>query len=221
MTDQITKEDIKALVQSIFDEKEEVGVREAAEKALIEAHDTINSLTESIEAKDSEIGELQAKVTELSDAGGCDHASEIEALNGKLEEATNRAEEAEKNLEDLKHMSVASDRAKELVSDGLAGSYEKAFESVVGMSDEEYSSYKSRLLELRDTLVENLKKLAEASDEEDTPAGEGEDVSSIPAADVSEGKETAAVSSELSSESVHEKYQAMGEALAERQKRAE
>jgi predicted transcriptional regulator len=64
MDEKLTQE-IKAMVDSFFSEKEEAEVRRKTEEALQKSADTISELTAALEDKSSESEELAAKVAEL------------------------------------------------------------------------------------------------------------------------------------------------------------
>lgn len=222
---EINKNDeITAIVNDIFDRKEDVERKAAAEKALENAQVTIEELAGSVEAKDSELADLNAKLEEMQSKadGSCDCASTVESLEQKVVDAEKKAEEFEGTIVTLGKMSMASQRADELVSEGLSTSREKAYDDTIGMSDEDFTSFKSTLIDLRDNMIESLKKLAEqgaGAGEETTPVEEAsvaDDTTSVPAADVSAGREVAAINPEIRTTSVQDRYKSAGEAIASR-----
>jgi penicillin-binding protein 1A len=177
MSDKLTQ-DVKGIVDEIFTQKEEVAMRKQTEDALNKSATKITELGTSLEAKDGELGDVMAKLSEseaavsgLSDVNkelekNLEKAtSDFEAEKGEL---TKRAETAEKELEDMKKDQLAQARFEELKGEGVSATDEKAIEDQVAkireMEDEDFEAYKVERIELRKAVVAEL----EASPKEKT-----------------------------------------------------
>jgi len=184
MSDKLTQ-DIRAEVDNIFKQKEEVAMRKQTEEALNKSAEKINELVASLEAKDEELSasvskleELEETVSELSTANK-DFEKNLEKatsdFEAEKEELTTRAETAEKELEDMKKDQLAQARFEELKSEGVAATDEKAVEDQVAkireMEDENFEAYKAERVELRKSVIAEL----EASSEEETAEEETEE----------------------------------------------
>ncbi len=194
MTDKLTQ-DIQAIVDSIFKQKEEAAMRKETEEALNKSAEKINDLTSSLEAKDEELSEFATKVEELeatiSELSGSkeDLEKNLEKaqsdLEAKEEELTKRAEAAEEELLNMKKDQLAQTRYAELEEGGVAATEEKAKKDQIAkireMEDEEFAAYKDERIELRKSILEELESSTPAGSEEkakETPAEEKEETSS-------------------------------------------
>jgi chromosome segregation ATPase len=169
MSDKLTQ-DIRDEVDNIFKQKEEVAMRKQTEEALNKSADKINELVASLEAKDEELSTFDSKLKELEETvSGLSVAnkdlektleratSDFEAEKGEL---TKRAEEAEKELDDMKKTQLAQARFEALKSEGVSATDEEAIKDQVAkireMEDEAFESYKTERVELRKSIVAEL-----------------------------------------------------------------
>lgn len=192
------KKDVEVMVSKIFSQKEEAEQRAETEKALQKSADAITQLTEALEGKNAEVGEVATQITDLE--------SKIEELNSELEAAKNEAKESvdklaesENTIEEMRKDKAAELRMAELVKAGVALSDKEAQTTKVrDMEDEEFGSYKEELVSLRSAVEAELAKAApgETASEEETqeevPAGE--------TAETKEGEEEEVASDEETSE---------------------
>jgi len=181
MSDQL-KKDVKQLVDDIFKQKEETAMRQEVEDALRNSTKEINNLNESLEAKDGEIEKAQAEVSGLTDT-----ISELEVkitdlerdkenlekektdLENEKAEIVTRAENAEKELEDIKKDQLAQARFNDLKDSGVAATNDKAKEDQISkireMPDEDFTAYKDELVAVREAIVAELEASAGKTDE--------------------------------------------------------
>jgi hypothetical protein len=177
MSDKLTQ-DVRAEVDNIFKQKEEIAMRKQTEEALNKSAEKINELVASLEAKDEELGTFESKLEELEET-----VSELSIANKELkenletatsdfeakkEELTKRAETAEAELENMKKDQLAQARFEELKGDGVAATDEKAIKDQVAkireMEDGDFEAYKAERVELRKSVIAEL----EASSQEET-----------------------------------------------------
>ena len=185
MSDKFTQ-DIQSIVDEIFKQKEEVAMRKQTEDALNKSADKITELATSLEAKDEELGsavskveELEATVSELSDAkkeleGNLENAtSDFEAEKVEL---TKRAETAEEVLDNMKKDQLAQVRFEELKGEGVSATDKKAVEDQVAkireLGDESFEAYKIERIELRKSIVAELEASPEKKTAEEKAAEE-------------------------------------------------
>jgi len=176
MGDQLSN-DVTKIVDDIFQKKEESEMVKATEKALQRSTDTINELTESLEAKDQELNDreaeilglnentqtLEARITELEEEKSTFEAEKAEFETEKSD-ITNRAEEAESKIAEMEKDKLAEIRLNELKEAGVvAANTEDQASKVKEMSDEDFSSYKEELVAIRKAIVEELKASEENS----------------------------------------------------------
>lgn len=242
MSEKLTQ-DVKEIVDSIFQQKEENAMRKETENALNKSAEKINELVASLEAKDGELSELGNKVEELESTvvGLSDKISELETEKSDLEkekaefdsvkkELSKKAEAAEEELGNMKKDQLAKARFTELTEVGIAASDEKAVEDQISkireMEDEVFKAYKAERVELRKSIVAEL----EASSDGNTPANADEDPEKVAAAKLKAEEEAAAGSDEpiepmravaaalnletLPSEDMVSKYKELGKAMA-------
>lgn len=183
MGDQLSNDVVK-IVDDIFRKKEESEMIKATEKALQRSTDTINELTESLEAKDQELNDkeseilglnestqtLEARITELEEEKS---TFEAEKANFETEKAdiVTRAEEAELKIAEMEKDKLAEIRLNELKEAGVvAANVEDQASKVREMSDEDFSSYKEELVAIREAIIAELKsseeEIIEGSEEE-------------------------------------------------------
>jgi chromosome segregation ATPase len=157
MSDEL-KKDVERLVTEIFSQKEEEAQRAETERALNKSAEAISQLTESLEAKNTELEEvagtiesLNSKIDELT--------SELEAAKKETEEKANKLTEAETLIDNMNKDKAAEIRMNELVSVGVALSDKKTQSAKVReMSDEEFASYKEELTSIRAAVEAELAK---------------------------------------------------------------
>ena len=144
-------------VNDILSDRDEAEARAAAEEALREAKGVFEQMKASLVAKDAKIVELQNALNE---------AAEVDTQLGSDKETAERLAKAEEELADWKHRAEvaeaaiatlaleesASTRMQELENDGLALEEEAAeaqYVKIREMTEEEFASYKSELMALK------------------------------------------------------------------------
>jgi chromosome segregation ATPase len=181
MSDQLTK-DIQEAVDKVFKQKEEAEMRKEVEEALIASAKTIDELTTSLESKDEEISGFGAKLEALNETieeltetvkeleeGKANLEKEKEKLENEKSEIVERAENAEKELDDMKKDLLIQARFEELKQAGVAATSneEEQLSKIRDMSDEEFSVYKEERVTLRESIIAELDKSDEAASEEE------------------------------------------------------
>lgn len=160
--------DIKAVVATIFSEKEESDMRKRTEDALQKAAATIEDLTNSLEERNADMEDLQSKLSE-SDASVEELKTTLEAAGEEAKSLQTKLDEAETSLEDMKKDRLAEVRMAELETSGVVHNEEEARTNqkskVREMSDEDFTSYKDELASIRQAVLDEL---ATASTEEET-----------------------------------------------------
>jgi colicin import membrane protein len=186
MSEKLTQ-DVQAIIDGIFKQKEEIAMRRETEIALNKSAEKINELAASLEAKESEFSKLGDKAEELEStvADLSDKISELETEKSDLgkeksdleatfeatkEELTKRADIAEEEVGNIKKDQIAQVRFEELKEDGVSAADEKAIEDQISkireMEDEVFKAYKAERVELRKSIVAEL----EASSDDDPDA---------------------------------------------------
>lgn len=222
--DNTLKKDIEAIVAEIFSQKEEAEKREKTEQALQKSAETIESLTAALEEKNSketevasQIADFESKIAQLT--------SELEAAKKEVEKANLEVAESEKVIEDMKKDKAAEVRMTDLVTAGVALSDKVSQTAKVReMTDEEFATYKTELVEIRKAVEAEMAKAAETAEseeEEEETASEEEEVTTPPANVDPKQAATAALNLEVQPEgnSIISKYAALGKAMAERMKK--
>lgn len=232
------KQDIENIVKNIFSEKEEASQMQRTQDALNESAETIEGLTQNLEvsktelsaAKESakeEVAEKDSKISELT--------TELEAAQTKLEKAEADLTASQESLDNMKKDQLAEARMAELQEAKVAmgNDLESQTAKVREFSDEEFASYKTDRIELRDAVKKELEAAATAAadetnteGEEGTPATEEgaeegasteeEDVTTPPA-EIAPGTAMAAAMNfeNKPSDDMVSKYTAMGKAMAD------
>jgi DNA repair exonuclease SbcCD ATPase subunit len=155
------KTQVSALVASLFDEKEDAEIRSATEAELEKAASAISDLTTALEDKNTEVAEVDEKLT-ASDARVKELESELEAAKTELETANEKLGKSEQALEDMNKDRAAEVRMAELEDAGVARSdKEDQMAKVRDMSDEDFASYKGELVSIREAIVAELKQSEE------------------------------------------------------------
>ena len=213
MGDQLST-DVTTIVNDIFKEKEESEMIKATEKALQRSTDTINELTESLEAKDQELNDrnsdilglnekaqtLEARITELEEEKSTFEAEKANFETEKSEIIT-RAEEAESKMAEMEKDKTAEIRLNELKEAGVSSANtENQVSKVREMSDEDFTSYKEELVAIREAIVAELESSEEVLTEE---TGETEEVSTEETEEETEEDEEAAAGSDVVSNTMH------------------
>lgn len=149
---------VRTLVDDLFSEKEESTIRRKTEIALEKSANTISELTSTLEDKVAETAEFEIKLSE-SEESVQSLEKELEAAQEELKTTKSLLEEKEQAIEDMIKTKVAGERMVELESAGVARA-EKTNQlvKVKGMSDEEFTSYKEELVDIRLAVEAELKK---------------------------------------------------------------
>ena len=169
--DEKLRKDVEAVVATIFSEQEEAEIRKQTEEALGKSATTIEELTVTLEAKNSEFEELEAKLSESEDKAK-DLTTELEAAQEKIEEATKKSDEAEGALEEIRKDRATELRMKELEEAGVVSDEEAQSGKVREMSDEDFASYRDELVSIRKAVIAELAKAGEGETEEEKAARE-------------------------------------------------
>ena len=133
--DENLKQEIKAMVDGFFSEKEEAEIRRKTEEALQESAEAIKDLTNALEDKNSESEKVVARITDLEQQV-VTLTSELEAAKTAKSDAEAKFEEVSKLLSEKKKDEVAAARVAELVKAGVGNSDYAV--KVRDMSDEDF-----------------------------------------------------------------------------------
>ena len=174
MNDQL-KENIEEIVDGIFKEREEAEMNKETEAALLQAATTITQLTASLEAKDVEkesavailqdtVSALEAQLNEIAEAKKALEDEKIQLTNEKTELIA-RAEKAETEISNMKKDQMAAARLQDLVVSGVS-STDKASQllKIREMSDEDFVSYKTELVSIKDSIMAQLQAASNNTD---------------------------------------------------------
>jgi len=227
--------EIKAMVDSFFSEKEEAEVRRKTEEALQKSAETIGELTAALEEKNGESEEVATKIEEL-EAKVAELTSELEAAQTEKASAEEKLTEAESTIEEMKKDKAAEERLAQLEEAGVSSGKEAQLAKIREMDDEEFAAYKEERIELRNAVIaeletsqseeaseeENEEEASEESEEaseeenEEEASEEGDEVDTTPAK-VDPGQTvSAALNFETRpSKDVMSKYAELGKAMAE------
>lgn len=165
MNDQL-KKDIEAMVAEIFSQKEEADKKVRTEEALQKAAATISDLTEALEKKNTQEGEMASKVAELENTLS-DLNSKLEAAQKEIADSNSKLAESEKTIAEMKKDQATALRMKDLVDSGIAlANKDGQTAKVREMTDEEFALYKEELISLRKAVEEELSKTAQAAEEQ-------------------------------------------------------
>ncbi len=157
---QLTTEEFNVAVQAEVEKqlssREEAEARHEAEEALNEARETFETLKASLEAKNAKIVEYEEVLSNLdiSEPTTVEVAAneKIVELETAIEEWKHRAEVSEAALDTLAREETAASRMTELEEAGVSLDEEAAeaqYAKVRNMSDEDFQSYKSELVALK------------------------------------------------------------------------
>lgn len=162
---EVSKEQIKALVDDLLNEKEEANIRKNIEAALGQATNTVDNLTAELATKNAELISASEAATDLE--------SKIAEITTKLEAATvaltTKDEEltsVKKEIEEMKKDRATEIRMVALKDAGVANANNETQSAKVReMSDEEFASYKDELISIRAAVVAELEKAKAAEAE--------------------------------------------------------
>ncbi len=151
---------VQAEVERLLSSREEAQARVEAESALKEAKETFETLKASLEAKDAKLKEYEEALANL-DSSEATHAEvaaneTIVELENELETWKQRSEVAQAALDTLAREETAAGRMAELAESGVSLDEEAAeaqYAKVRDMSDEDFASYKSELVALKNKYV--------------------------------------------------------------------
>jgi hypothetical protein len=183
MTDKLTQ-DVHDIVDGIFKQKEEVAMRKETEEALNRSADMITKLNESLEAKDTELANIEAKneELELTISELSTKAEELEKnlesaksdFEAKEKELTEQLEAAQDELETIRKDQLAKARFEDLTNEGVAATDEQAVKDQIDkireMSDEDFELYKTDRVELRKSVIAELEASVTETEEETNEA---------------------------------------------------
>jgi len=151
------KTQVAALVDDLFNEKEETEIRKQTQVELEKAASAISDLTSALEDKNAEFSGMEEKLT-ASDAVNKELESELEAAKKELEQANEKLGVTEQALEDIKKDRLAETRMAEIEDAGVARSDKKdQIVKVKEMSNEDFASYKDELVSIRKAILAELK----------------------------------------------------------------
>jgi|GEM_PF-5788329 len=221
------KQDIEAIVTEIFSDKERAGQVQKTQDALNESAETIETLTQSLEAKVIELEEANVSsktLTAEKDTKISELTTELEAAQLKVTELEASLVETKEALESIEKDRVAESRMTELKEEKVAilSDLKTQTAKVKELTDEEFASYKADRVELRNAVsaeLEAASKQEPASDKEEGTSGKetasNKDVKTPPAK-ITPGQSMAAAMNFESkpSDDVLTKYANMGKAMA-------
>ncbi len=230
------KKDIENMVKNIFSEKEEASQMQRTQEALNESAETIEELTQNLTVSKTELSAAKESAKEdvaEKDSKISDLTTELEAAQAKLEEAEASLLASQESLDNMKKDQLAEARMAELQEARVAmgNDLESQTAKVREFSDEEFASYKTDRIELRDAVKKELEAAATAAatetnteGEEETPTTEEasteeastEEEVTTPPAEVAPGTAMAAAMNfeNKPSDDMVSKYTEMGKAMA-------
>jgi uncharacterized protein YhaN len=168
------KKDVEAVVAKIFSEKEETEIRKQTEEALSKAAATIEDLTVSLEAKNSEVSELAEQLSEAKEKA-TNLETDLEAVKEEIAEAKKHSAELESTLEEIEKDKATALRITELEEAGVISDKEAQSSKVREMTDEEFASYKDELAAVRAAIIAELSKSDETEEKEEADTEEKEE----------------------------------------------
>lgn len=184
MEDKKLREDVEAMVMSIFSEKEEADMRKKTEEALQQSARTIEDLTTALEDRNAEVEELKSTVSE-GESNIEDLNTQLEAAKEEIKTSNDKLTETETALEEIKKDRLTDVRLSELEEARVAHSDEKSragqAAKIREMSDEGFQSYKEELVSIREAVISeieanapeaNTEEEVKPTSEEETPAEE-------------------------------------------------
>lgn len=162
--DKELKTQVAAVVEDLFNEKEEAEIRKRTEAELQRAAEAVSGLTSSLEEKNTEVAEYEEKLSD-AEARIAELESELEAARKEVETANTKLGETEKALEDMRKDRAAENRMAELEDAGVARSdRDSQVSKVREMTDDEFASYKDELVSIREAVLAELNKAREKAE---------------------------------------------------------
>ena len=219
---QLDRDQVKALVQEILAAREEAELQNSVEELLKKATDTIEQLTASLEAKDVDIDDKDGEIASMKEELETLKA-QIEEKDQKLADLTSSLEEAHNTLAEIEKDRVAAERMTQLEEAKVARSGEARelqLAKVREMSTEDFEEYSVELVSMREALLEEIKGASNEEGNETEPVTENAEVEDgevdVAPAEIAEKESVdAALNLETAStETLRDKYQKMGQALA-------
>ena len=213
------KDAVAEVVASIFSEKKEEDMRKKAEEALNDSAKVISELTESLEAKTTELAtamasieEYEDKISELGETVKA-HADEMEKKDIKISASTEKITTLETKLVAIEQAQLAASRYTELEEAGVARKDKDGqIARIKGLSDEEFASYKAELVSVRESVLASI----EEKGSDDSSSDDSDGVDTPPANVAKSGKEQAAMNMESGSKKIEDRYAELGKVLAAR-----
>lgn len=172
--------EITKIVENILEKQAAAGIEKDVKEALEQAESTITSLKERVVEAETRATDDAAKIESLETAKTemesevAAKKDEIEKLTEENKNLTERAENAEKVINDLEKDKLQSERMAELAAakvERTGDAREKQAASVREMTDEEFAAYKEEMVTLRSEIEASLKadlESASSSEEEGT-----------------------------------------------------
>ena len=158
------EQQVSAVVENLFNEKEQTKIREKTEAELKRAASSISELTTALEDKNTETAELETKVSD-SEAQIQELTSKLEAAEKELETANTKLGESEKAVEDMRKDRAAEERMADLEDAGVTRSdTDSQLAKVREMTEEDFASYKDELVSIRQAVVAELEKARETAE---------------------------------------------------------
>jgi len=169
---------VRAMVDDLFNEKEESKIRKKTEATLEKSATTISNLTSTLEDKNIEVAAFETKLSESAEATKI-LEKELEAAREELETSKSLLKDKEAALEDVIKVKVAGERMSELETSGVARAEKKIqLAKIKDMSDEEFASYKEELtcvkVAVEAALIKANEELQESKAKEDAKKAEEE-----------------------------------------------
>lgn len=152
---------VAAVVAELFDKKEETEIRKSTEIELRKAASSISDLTTELETKNGEVADLQSKLTE-EETRGQELTSELEVARKDLEASNEKIGKVETEIQGMKKDRLQETRMGDLEDAGVVNS-DKEGQSVKvrEMTDEDFASYRSDLVSIREAVIAELAKAGE------------------------------------------------------------
>jgi chromosome segregation ATPase len=237
------KKDVEVLIKAIFSEKEEAAMKQKTEEALQTSANTIDELATALEEKSADLlvkEETVATLTKTVD----DLKSELEAAKLETSTVADKLAGVEAELEKMHKDKATEIRMSELEVAGIVRKDKEGQAAKVReMSDEEFASYRDELVSIREAVLAEMEAAKKEADEKAavaaaeakvkeeaaTKAAAAADSSSnqaigdTPPANIDPTKAvSAALNMEMApSDDVKNKYNKLGQAMADMFKKSE
>ena len=218
------KEQVEKIVSAIFASKEEDTMRQKTQDALQASATKLEELQvlltekdQALEAAAVEIEFLKEEATKIStekEAIATEKLAEIASLTEAKQALDTELEKVSLELSTMKKELLAEARMQELSAEGVVredASLQKT--KIMEMSDEDFTAYKDELVSIKAQVVAALTSKTE-------PVETEEEDEVIPAnVDPTQSSQAALNMETAPSQTLTEKYQALGKAMAEAIKR--